>query len=116
MYRLALARDVSALPALCLLMRKETFDRVGGFDSRQYPGALYDIDLCLKLSSHGYRLISTPLAQIVMRLELESADPHKVELVRKEWPESFKRDPFWNPHLLASGELCGGLGDSSLID
>ena len=42
-------RDVSAVTAACLMMRREVFDAVGGFDER-LPVNSNDVDLCLRLA------------------------------------------------------------------
>lgn len=109
MCRLAVARDVSALSAACLMVRRAAFEQVRGFDPKQFSGALYDVDLCLKLRAHYYRLISTPLAQVEVRSEPETIDMRTLEEAKKQWPEFFERDPLWNPNLLANGSLRGTL-------
>ena len=44
--------EVAAVAAACALLRKQEFERIGGFDERfRYGGE--DIDLCLKLSERG---------------------------------------------------------------
>jgi len=44
------------LTAACLLMRRETFQAVGGFDPIYLRGDFEDSDLCLKLVNQGLRL------------------------------------------------------------
>jgi GT2 family glycosyltransferase len=51
------AREVSAVSAACMMMRRETFDQVGGF-SCDYNRHYQDVDLCLKIRSAGLRIIS----------------------------------------------------------
>src|SRR6185503_745971 len=46
-------RTVSALSAACLLMRKDIFDRVGGFDEINTPIMHSDLDLCFKIRARG---------------------------------------------------------------
>ena len=51
----AAVRDVPALTAACLLVRRTAFDAVGGFDPG-YDYGLEDVDLCLRLADAGGRL------------------------------------------------------------
>ena len=45
-------RDVVAVTAACMLVRRDVFDEIGGFDE-EYRNAYEDIDLCLRLAEHG---------------------------------------------------------------
>ena len=49
-------RAVPALTAACLLVRRDAFEAVGGFDIG-YEYGLEDVDLCLKLQAAGGRLV-----------------------------------------------------------
>ena len=55
-------RDVAALSAACLAMRRADFFRVGGFDSVNTPIAHSDVDLCFKVREAGLRCVYTPFA------------------------------------------------------
>ncbi|MGB9586102.1 MAG: glycosyltransferase, partial [Anaerolineales bacterium] len=57
-------RDVSAVTAACMLVRKEVFWDVGGFDE-QFQIAFGDIDLCLRLRDKGYRIVYTPDSRLI---------------------------------------------------
>ena len=46
--RLVTTQDISAVTAACLMISREDFDSIGGFDER-YTVAFNDIDLCLKV-------------------------------------------------------------------
>ena len=50
------ARDVSAVTAACLMVRREAFVRAGGF-TEDLAVAFNDIDLCLKCKELGLRVI-----------------------------------------------------------
>jgi GT2 family glycosyltransferase/glycosyltransferase involved in cell wall biosynthesis len=57
-------RDVAALSAACLAMRREDFQRVGGFDAVNTPIAHSDIDLSFKVREAGLRCVYTPYATL----------------------------------------------------
>jgi GT2 family glycosyltransferase len=56
-------RNYLAVTGACLMMRREVFDRVGGFDET-YHMAFGDIELCLRIHEHGYRIMYTPFAKL----------------------------------------------------
>jgi len=53
-----------AVTAATLIVRRELFDLVGGFDSHFLKIAFNDVDLCLKISGRGYRCLWTPYAEL----------------------------------------------------
>ena len=55
-----ITRNCSAVTGACLLTRAKVFWEVDGFEERELPMAFQDVDLCLKLHEHGYRIIYTP--------------------------------------------------------
>jgi GT2 family glycosyltransferase len=57
-------RDVAALSAACLAMRRDDFFRVGGFDAGNTPIAHSDMDLCFKVREAGLRCVYTPYATL----------------------------------------------------
>ncbi|MCY1022009.1 glycosyltransferase family 2 protein [Pyxidicoccus sp. MSG2] len=69
----------SAVSATCLMVRRELFDRLGGFDESLSDGAAA-VDLCLRLVSEGFRILVTPHARLV-RLSLGSAGRSAPEAV-----------------------------------
>lgn len=96
-------RNYSAVTAACLLTRRAVFERAGGFDEKQLPVALNDIDLCLKIRALGLRVVCTPHARLYHH---ESAsrgarfDPTEENRVFKQrWADVIARDPFYNPNL-----------------
>ncbi len=46
------------LPSVNLIVRKDIFDKAGGFDSTFYPGE--DTKLCLEIKKLGYKIIYSP--------------------------------------------------------
>lgn len=60
-------RNVSALSAACLAMRRDDFFRVGEFDAVNTPIAHSDLDLCFKVREAGLRCVYTPFATMTHR-------------------------------------------------
>ena len=56
-------RNVSAVTAACMMVRRGAFDEVHGFDER-LEVALNDVDLCLRLRQRGYLVVYTPRAHL----------------------------------------------------
>nr|WP_185686142.1 glycosyltransferase family 2 protein [Novosphingobium aerophilum] len=57
-------REVSAVTAACLLVRKDRFLAVGGFDEGAFAVAYNDVDLCLRLQAAGWRNVFVPQARL----------------------------------------------------
>jgi GT2 family glycosyltransferase len=56
-------RTLQALTAACLLVRRQDFKAVSGFDEGYWNG-YEDLDLCLKLAAAGKRLVYQPLSVV----------------------------------------------------
>jgi GT2 family glycosyltransferase len=105
--RLRMAHDVSAVTGACLLVSKDAFDEVGGFDPR-LAVAYNDVDLCLRLREHGHRVVFVPLARLV-HVEGASFGSHyhgrvsewnaERELFHARWGALMGADRFHNPNL-----------------
>ncbi|MBM3549885.1 MAG: glycosyltransferase family 2 protein [Alphaproteobacteria bacterium] len=109
---LKLARDVSASTAACLALRRSVFDEVGGLDEVNLKVAFNDVDLCLKVTEKGYRILWTPEATLY-HWESKSrgndlSSQHfarfqaEVAHMRERWGPRLDRDPFHNPNLSLS--------------
>jgi O-antigen biosynthesis protein len=103
-----LLQNFSAVTAACMVLRKEVFAQVAGFDE-QLAIAYNDVDLCLRLRQAGYRILWTPYAELCHH---ESASrghedtPQKRErflqeaaYMREKWGERLLQDPFYNPNF-----------------
>jgi GT2 family glycosyltransferase len=100
------AHNVSAVSGDCMMVRKEVFDKVGGFDARF---DIYgDIDFCLKLREMNYLIVYQPHAELLsysrdFLSEHVDKDPKlskEKELFVHKWDHILKKgDPYYNPNL-----------------
>lgn len=56
-------RTVPAVTGACLLIRRDLFNTVGGFDLR-YPVIFNDVDLCQRVKAQGWEVVVTPFARL----------------------------------------------------
>ena len=61
---LACAREVYALSGAALLVERDAFERVGGFEE-EYASTHYDFDLCRKLGRVGRSVVCDPAARAI---------------------------------------------------
>ena len=57
-------RDVDYCSGACLLVRRELFETIGGFDDRFQPAYYEDVDLAFQARERGYRVIVQPEAVV----------------------------------------------------
>lgn len=60
------ARDAGAVTGACQMLRREVFDRIGGFDET-LAVSCNDADICLRARAAGLRVVWTPRAVLVHR-------------------------------------------------
>lgn len=102
-------RDVSALSAACLAMRRADFFAVGEFDAVNTPIAHSDLDLCFKVRAAGMRCVYTPFATMTHRghasigavEEEEKTPPRETASIYllQRWPEYACHDPYFPDNM-----------------
>jgi GT2 family glycosyltransferase len=107
--RSRLPQRVSAVTGACLVVSREKFSAVGGFDETNFRVAFNDIDLCLKLNQRGWQSFYEPRATLVHHeSKSRGSDKAKGNRVRfadelsalkRIWHTDEQRDPFHHPQL-----------------
>jgi len=95
-------RDVMAVTGACMLIKTETFERLGGFDE-SHSVINNDLDFCLRIHERKLRCIYTPFARLIHH-ELASRkdlkDEHDAAAFNARWASLTARgDPFFHPAL-----------------
>ncbi len=103
---LSCTREVSAVTAACMMLRRGLLEELGGFDEH-YGTHYQDVDLCLRLRRAGRRNLFTPRA-VVRHDEGVTRGSRYDQLDRAlfldAWGETIERgDPYYNPALSLSG-------------
>jgi GT2 family glycosyltransferase len=97
--QLRMTRNYSAVSSGCILIRREVFQQIGGFDEK-LSGALADVDLCLKMRRAGYLIVYTPLAKLIGEAAVSETDVIGGEaIIHQRWSDVLERDPYYNPNL-----------------
>lgn len=94
---LLVEREVSGVTAACALLRRSVYEEVGGM-SGALPINFNDVDLSLKITGAGYRILITPFA-VLHHFESKSRErsvaSHEVLALRRRWDHRLVVDPFW---------------------
>jgi len=102
-------QEIGSVTGACLLIKKECFIEVGGFNEKDLAIAYNDIDLCLKVREAGYKIIYTPYAKLYHHeSQSRSHDMSKSEIERYQsevkymqdhWSNYLEDDPYHHPIL-----------------
>lgn len=113
MHRLQVDQNYSALSSNCLLVRKQLFWDLQGFDDSL--GEFADVDFCLRVGQSGLLLVWTPYALLVqsslggaidgLNMKAASESGEVRGLLYSQWLPFLARDPAYNQNL-----TTGGLG------
>jgi GT2 family glycosyltransferase len=60
-----LLRDVSILSGACMMMDREVFQRIKGFDPVNTPAGHSDVDISFRIQEQGLRCVFTPYAVLI---------------------------------------------------
>jgi GT2 family glycosyltransferase len=111
---MGLARQVWGVTGACLAIPRYVFTTVGGLNEN-LPIAYNDVELCLRLTERGYRILWTPWSKLEHR-EMGTRRPDHTGVRREQvlqelkqllddWGHLIQHDAFLNPNLqLIDGE------------
>jgi GT2 family glycosyltransferase len=102
-------RNITAVTAACLLVRRQAYWEVDGLNEADLPVEFNDVDFCLKLAEKGYRNLWTSHAELYhleagSRGYAHSADKaarlrRGAAYMRERWGHMLDHDPNWNRNL-----------------
>jgi len=109
------AHSVIAVTAACLVVRRDRFEAVGGFDEIALRIAYNDVDLCLKLHQAGFENYYVPSAVLIhhesksrgLDMAPEHIERYRAELatLQARWGTETYCDPTHHPALSRSSEI-----------
>jgi GT2 family glycosyltransferase len=110
--RHALPQFIAAVTAACLVVRRESFEAVGGLDEDNFAVAFNDVDLCMRLNERGWQSLYEPRATLVHHESVSRGldrDPvgaarfaKELEALKIRWGTGDMEgdgDPFHHPQL-----------------
>ncbi|WP_455792839.1 glycosyltransferase family 2 protein [Clostridium butyricum] len=112
--RCKIQQNLSAVTTACLMMRKNVFEEINGFDE-SFKVALNDVDLCLRIRKLSYLIAWTPYAELyhyesISRGYEDTPEKKKrfegeVEKFQDRWKNELEQgDPYYNPNLTLGAE------------
>ncbi len=113
--RAHLTQNLSAVTAACVLIKRNLYLQLGGFDEVNLPIAFNDVDFCLRLRQAGFSIVWTPHAELYHHESasrgLEDTTTKQVrflaeiDYMREKWANALTSDPFYNPNLSLGDHL-----------
>ena len=117
--RAVLEQDLTCVTAACMLVRREAFETVGGFDE-SLPIAFNDVDLCIKIRETGARIVWTSTVEMIHHESLTLGrhdSPARRDQFRRDvnalqvrWRDALAADAYYNPNLSLKAGSTFSLG------
>lgn len=111
-----LTREVSAVTAATMVLRKQSFLDVGGFDEEAFPIAFNDVDLCLRLNKAGLRNLFVAEARLIHHESVSRGNDRspikarrfagELKALQDRWGTLHFEDPHFSPLFSKSVERC----------
>ncbi len=118
MYRICTTQNMSAVTGASLMIKRNLYEKIGGFDEENFAVAFNDVDFCLRLQEAGYWNVFTPFAEAYHYESKSRGYDNEGPSAKRYRSEAhrFKQkyaallqagDPFYNPHLTLKFENYG---------
>ncbi len=104
MHRESLQQELCAVTAACLMVRREAFEAVGGFEEK-LAVAFNDVDFCLRVREAGYQVVYNPYVELYHYESKTRGAEDTEEKVRRFQKEIDYMRGRWNT-LLKQGDPC----------
>ncbi len=109
MMRLKIVQNLSAVTGACMMLRKEVFRSISGFDEN-FAVAFNDVDLCMRIREKGYLIVFTPFAELYHyesksrgfedTPEKQTRFAGEISRFQERWgTELANGDPYYNPNF-----------------
>jgi GT2 family glycosyltransferase len=107
--RALLDQDLSGVTAACMVVHREIFESLAGFDET-FAVSFNDVDFCLRLRAAGWRIVWTPESRLYHTestsvRQIPGRVPQYQDEVRRmheRWDGVLQADPFYSPNLSLS--------------
>ncbi len=116
MQRANVDQQFNAIASNCMILSKQYFLELQGFDSSIASTRLSQIDLCLRLRSNGFKIIWTPHSIVATthsdsNFSLEKSDDfflhppsEETRILLSKWLPKFAKDSSYNPNFTFIGK------------
>ena len=95
-------RNFLAVTGACMLMRREVFEELGGFNE-EFLLCGSDVEIGIRAWKHGYRVMLNPFSELThyeQQTRQSEQPPEDYSVSYKHYkPYLESGDPFWNPNL-----------------
>nr|WP_318381229.1 glycosyltransferase [uncultured Enterobacter sp.] len=108
-------RNLAAVSASCMMVRKDVFFSLNGFTQESYPLYFADVDFGLRAQQQGYLNVWTPHARVkhmggatrlmgeIFRVQ-ERPVLENFETLRRQWKKGLLADPSYHPLMQKMGK------------
>ena len=97
--QLRMTRNYSAVSGACLLMRREVFQEIGGFDETLSDEFAADRSLSQNAARRLSDCLHPACKALLGSARSREADCTSEAIMRQRWSDVLEQDPYYNPNL-----------------